>query len=131
MWTTDYHLQRAMEIMEKWGFKYKTVGFVWAKKNKQGKQCSMMGAYTKKSGCEICLIGTKGKKAHKLVVNHKVNSFIEWPRQEHSKKPDLVRDSIMNLVGSDRKFIELFARQTFDKWDCWGNDKNIMPNEEV
>lgn len=129
MWTTDYHLQRAMEIMNKWGFQYKTIGFVWAKKNKQGKQCSMMGAYTKKSGCEICLIGTRGKKAHKMVINHKVNSFIEWPRQEHSKKPDLVRASIMELVGENRKFIELFARQTFDKWDCWGNDENIKKDQ--
>lgn len=125
IWTTDYHLRKCMDVIEAWGFTYKTIGFVWAKKNKQGKQCSMMGAYTKKSGCEICLIATRGKHAHKYVKNHKVNSYIEYPRQEHSKKPDMVRDSIISLVGPDLKCIELFARETYDNWDCWGDDKNI------
>lgn len=39
IWTTDYHLRKCMDVIEAWGFQYKTVGFVWAKKNKQGKQC--------------------------------------------------------------------------------------------
>lgn len=122
IWTTDYHLQKCIEVIESWGFIYKTIGFVWAKKNKQGKQCSMMGAYTKKSGCEICLIATRGKHAHKMVKNHKVNSFIEHPREEHSKKPDIIRQSILELVGSDLQCIELFARHHFQGWDCWGNE---------
>lgn len=123
IWTTDYHLGRCInEVIPAWGFEYKTIGFVWAKKNKQGNQVSFMGAYTKKSGCELCLIATRGKKAHKMVVNHKVNSFIESPREEHSKKPDKVRDAILELVSSDKDFIELFARQQYEKWDCWGNE---------
>ena len=80
-----------------------------------------MGAYTKKSGCELCLIATKGKDAHKLVINHKVNSFIEFPRMEHSKKPDLIRQSIEDLCGEDRDKIELFARQNSPGWDVFGN----------
>ena len=122
IWTTDYHLGRCInEVIPAWGFDYKTIGFVWAKKNKQGKQVSFMGAYTKKSGCELCLIGAKGKDAHKLVKNHSINSFIEYPRQEHSKKPDCVREAIESLCGEvDR--VELFARQHFEGWDCWGNE---------
>lgn len=51
IWTTDYHLGRCInEVIPAWGFDYKTIGFVWAKKNNQGKQVSFMGAYTKKSG---------------------------------------------------------------------------------
>lgn len=130
IWSTDYHLQKCMKVIEAWGFTYKTIGFVWAKKNKKGNQCSMMGAYTKKSGCEICLIATKGKDAHKLVKNHKVNSFIEYPRQEHSKKPDIIRDSIAELVGNKLSFIELFARETYDNWDCWGNDDKIKQSSD-
>lgn len=121
IWTTDYHLKKCIDVIEAWGFEYKTIAFVWAKKTKKGTQCSMMGAYTKKSGCEICLLATRGKDAHKMVINHSVNSFIEYPRQEHSKKPDIVRDSIIKLVGENRKCIELFARQQYDGWDCWGN----------
>jgi site-specific DNA-methyltransferase (adenine-specific) len=126
IWTTDYHLGRCInEVIPAWGFEYKTIGFVWAKKDGSGKQVSFMGAYTKKSGCELCLIATKGNP-HKMVVDHKVNSFIESPRQEHSKKPDIVRESIVRLVGQDRKMIELFAREKYNGWDCWGNDINIL-----
>jgi N6-adenosine-specific RNA methylase IME4 len=63
--------------------------------------------------CELCLIATKGKDAHKIVVNHSINSFIEYPRQEHSKKPDIVRDSIVQLCGEGHNMIELFARKKF------------------
>lgn len=122
IWTTDYHLGRCInEVIPAWGFQYVTIGFVWAKKNKQGKQVSFMGAYTKKSGCELCLIATRGKDAHKLVINHKINSFIEYPRQEHSKKPDIIRDAIIQLCG-DRKRIELFSRCKTEGWDIWGNE---------
>lgn len=125
IWTTDYHLGRCIsDVIPAWGFEYKTIGFVWAKKNKQGKQVSFMGAYTKKSGCELCLIATKGKDAHKLVENHSINSFIEYPRQEHSKKPDIIRTSIEQLTGT-RNRIELFARDNFEGWDNWGNDENL------
>lgn len=123
IWSTDYHLGRCInEVIPAWGFEYKTIGFVWAKKSpKTGKQVSFMGAYTKKSGCELCLIATCGKHAHKLVVNHKIDSFIEYPREQHSKKPDLVRTAIEDLCGP-RDRVELFARQSFEGWDCWGNE---------
>lgn len=125
IWTTDYHLASCIEkVIPAWGFEYKTIGFIWAKKNNQGKQVSFMGAYTKKSGCELCLIATKGKDAHKLVQKHNINSFIEYPRGEHSKKPDIIRDSIVELTG-ERKRIELFARDKFEGWDVWGNDEKI------
>lgn len=125
IWTTDYHLAKCLRVIEAWGFTYKTIGFVWAKKTKQGKQVTFMGAYTKKSGCELCLIATKGKNAHKLVIKHDVNSFIEYPRCEHSKKPDVIRDSIVALVGSKPHKIELFARQQYEGWDCWGNEVEV------
>lgn len=31
LWTTDSYLKRAIDVMESWGFKYKTVAFVWVK----------------------------------------------------------------------------------------------------
>lgn len=41
--------------------------------------------------------------------------------EEHSKKPNEVRNRIVDLFG-DIPRIELFARQTVDGWDCWGNE---------
>lgn len=122
IWTTDCHLEKCLKVINSWGFNYKTVGFVWRKTSaKTGKGVSFMGAYTKKSGCELCLLATRGKDAHKLVKNHSVNSFIEYPRREHSKKPEGVRDRIVQLLG-DLPRIELFARVKIDGWDSWGNE---------
>lgn len=121
IWTTDYHLGKCLEVIKAWGFEYKTVGFVWAKKNKKNEQVCFMGAYTMKSGCELCLLATRGKDAHKLVKRHNVRSFVESPRLEHSKKPDIVRERIVELVG-DVPRIELFARQKFEGWDAFGNE---------
>ena len=121
IWTTDYHLEKCIGVIQAWGFSYKTVGFVWSKKTKKNKQVCFMGAYTMKSGTELCLLATKGKNAHKLVRKHNVKSYLEGPRREHSKKPDEVRDRIVDLVG-DVPRIELFARERFDGWDAWGDE---------
>lgn len=120
IWTTDYHLEKCVsKVIPAWGFEYKTIGFVWAKKNKNGSQVSFMGAYTKKSGCELCLIATRGKHAHGLVVKHNINSFIEAPRMGHSEKPAEVRNAIEQLCG-ERKRLELFARKKIKGWDSMG-----------
>jgi len=119
MWTTDGHIKQAIDLMESWGFKYKTVGFYWIKKYQSGKQVCFMGAYTMKCG-ELCLLGTKGS-ATKLIKNPKVRSLLEEKRQEHSKKPDEARKRIVSFVG-DIPRIELFARQKTEGWDVWGDE---------
>lgn len=124
IWTTDYHLARCIsEVIPAWGFEYKTIGFVWVKTGKNGRFVSFMGAYTKKSGCELCLLATKGNP-HKMVVKHNIDSLVVYPRKEHSKKPDVIRNSIKDLCG-DVARIELFARNQYEGWDCWGNDERL------
>jgi len=120
-WTTDYHLEKSLEVIKAWGFEYKTIGFVWSKRNKSNTPVCFMGAYTMKSGVEICLLATKGKDACKMVKKHNIRSYIEAKREQHSKKPDEIRNRIVELLG-DIPRIELFARQRFDGWDCWGNE---------
>jgi site-specific DNA-methyltransferase (adenine-specific) len=80
-----------------------------------------MGAYTMKSGTELCLLATRGKDAHKLVRKHNVRSLIESQREHHSKKPDEVRTRIVELLG-DLPRVELFAREKHDGWDVWGDE---------
>ena len=123
IWTTDYHLERCMDVIKSWGFEYKTVGFVWSKKNKNGSQVCFMGAYTMKSGVELCLLATRGKNAHKLVKKHNIRSYIESPRMKHSKKPDEIKHRIIELFGNLSR-IELFAREETEGWDVWGNEVN-------
>lgn len=126
IWTTDYHLNKCLEVIKEWGFEYKTVGFAWMKKNKSGKPVCFMGAYTMKSGIELCLLATKGKDVHKLVKKHTIRALIESTREKHSKKPEEVKTRIVELVGELNR-IELFARQKTKGWDVWGNeiDSNV------
>jgi N6-adenosine-specific RNA methylase IME4 len=120
IWTTDYHLSRCCEVIKEWGFDYKTVGFVWQKLNKKNEPVCFMGAYTLKSGVELCLLATKGKNVTKLVKNRKVRALLQSQREIHSKKPDEIRNRIVELCGDIPK-IELFARQKTNGWDVFGN----------
>ena len=40
---------------------------------------------------------------------------------KHSKKPDVVRDKIIELVG-DLPRLEMFARESAPGWDVFGNE---------
>lgn len=54
-------------------------------------------------------------------VSNSVSQIIISPREEHSKKPSIVRDKIDELFGDLNK-IELFARQDVANWKSLGND---------
>jgi N6-adenosine-specific RNA methylase IME4 len=118
LWTTFPYLEQQIELFRHWGFEYKTLGFSWIKTNsKNGLPFFGVGYYAK-SNCEVCLMGTKGRIKP---VSNKVSSVVIAPRREHSRKPDEVRDRIVELFG-DLPRIELFARQATPGWDVWGNE---------
>jgi len=119
LWTTDAHLPLALRVMTAWGMPYKTIGFVWNKKEKSGKQVCYYGKWTMK-GTELCLLGAKGH-ANSLIQSHKVRGLVEAVRGKHSEKPAIVRDRIVELMG-DLPRIELFSRNISNGWDVWGNE---------
>lgn len=130
MWATFPKLQEALEVIKAWGFKYKTIGFVWIKTNKRfnSNQTTFlpiesldvfwgMGRWTR-SNAEICLIATKGKPKRK---SSSVHSVIISEIQAHSKKPTTTRDLIVKLCG-DLPRIELFARDKTEGWNVFGDE---------
>ena len=119
MWATFPILPHCIEVLESWGFKYKTVAFVWVKQNKIGTDIKKygLGWYTR-SNCELVLIGRRGQFVRNST---KVQQVVLSPIREHSKKPEEVRGRILELCG-DLPRIELFARQKVEGWDCWGNE---------
>lgn len=118
LWVTMPMLNGCFELIKKWGFEYKTCGFVWVKKNKKADSLFWgMGNWTR-ANAEICLIAIKGKPKRQAA---NVHSVVMTPIEEHSKKPDEVRKRIVQLCG-DLPRIELFARQHAEGWDCWGNE---------
>jgi N6-adenosine-specific RNA methylase IME4 len=118
LWVTFPKLQDGLDVIKRWGFTYISVGFTWIKKNKKsGTPFFGMGYWTR-GNAEICLMGRKGSpKRH----SQKVSSIIESPYEWHSKKPDITRDKIVELMG-DVPRIELIARQSANGWYCWGNE---------
>ena len=77
-----------------------------------------MGYYTR-SNAEYCLLATRGKVLERK--SHSVSSVLCTHIEEHSKKPDVIRDLIERLVGKLPR-VELFCRHPSDGWDVWGNE---------
>ena len=116
LWATFPMLKEALEVIEAWGFTYKTLGFSWIKTYPNGKPFFGIGWYTK-SNAEVCLIGIRGKP---WKASNSVSSVIISTKGKHSEKPPEVREKIVQFLG-DVPRIELFAREVIDGWDRWGN----------
>lgn len=118
MWITFPCMQEAFQVLDAWGFTYKTVAFVWIKQNRVSDSLFWGMGYWTRANAELCILATKGhpKRAspgvHQVIVSH---------IEEHSKKPEEARSRIVQLMG-DVPRIELFARQSPEGWDVWGNE---------
>ncbi|MCI8417038.1 MAG: DNA methyltransferase [Lachnospiraceae bacterium] len=127
LWATFPNIGEALKVIQAWGFIYKTAAFVWVKRNKRSNSYFWgMGAYTR-ANAEVCLLAvSKGTKASEIVKRHDIHQIIDAPIEAHSKKPDVVRQRIMELMGTEGlRYIELFARQQAPGWDCWGDELRI------
>jgi len=120
LWVTFPRLLEGIKTIDAWGFRYYGLGFNWIKLNKKSDTLFWgMGYYTRQNP-EICLIGVKDNRFKPLVRN--VHSVIMAAIEEHSKKPNIIRDYIVKIIG-DLPRIELFARHKTKGWDTWGNEE--------
>jgi len=118
LWCIDSRVPIVCEIMESWGFSFKCVGFVWAKKAKTTSGFNGgFSSYTKRD-CEFCFIGARGGYFNN---SRGVNQIILEPKRAHSQKPDIIRKRIVELCG-DLPRVELFARERAEGWHTWGNE---------
>lgn len=117
LWVPSPQLIDGLEVMKAWGFKYKTIAFVWSKLTSTGKDVVNMGRWTM-GNVEIVLLGTRGRP-QRIVKN--IRQLVKAERTVHSHKPDEVRNRIEQLFG-DTKRIELFARGDIHGWDSFGNE---------
>ena len=124
MWIVSPMLDLAFETINSWGFKYKTLAFCWSKIHKSGKLVSNLGRWTM-GNVELCLLATKGKP-QRIIKN--VKQLVIAERTQHSKKPDEVRNRIVELMG-DIPRIELFARERSPGWYAWGNE--LQPSNDI
>lgn len=127
IWGTWPLLRECLQVIESWGFDYKTIGFVWTKTYSNGKDVLGMGKFSR-GNTEFCLMGVKGKPK---AITTEVSQLIKTTYNNiHSKKPHIIRNKIVELCG-DLPRIELFARTRIHGWDTWGNDEklNLKPLE--
>jgi N6-adenosine-specific RNA methylase IME4 len=125
LWVTDPHLAIGLEVMDAWGFTYKTVAFTWAKlqlriepEDDWTEKSFFTGmGYWSRANPEMCLLGTRG---HPKRLHKDVRQLIVSPRREHSRKPDEAYQRMRRLV--DGPAIELFARTAREGWISWGNE---------
>jgi N6-adenosine-specific RNA methylase IME4 len=113
LWITSPKLNLFLQLMEAWGFEYKT-SFVWDKVKHN------MGHYNSVRH-EFLLIGGRGKSTPDL--KRLYDSVITIERSEkHSEKPVEFFNIIDDLYQYGSR-IELFARQAKkENWYFWGNE---------
>lgn len=128
LWACDPLLPQALEVIDAWGFQYKTVGFYWTKLNKSGNGVFMGLGYWGRCNPEQCLLATRGHPKRK---SKNVPKLVQSPRREHSRKPDEVVERIERLL--DGPYLELFSRQGRVGWDAFGDDTQRFnqPGEDL
>jgi N6-adenosine-specific RNA methylase IME4 len=112
LWTTTPHLPEALEVMQAWGFDYRT-NLVW-KKDKIG-----LG-YWFRNQHELLLVGVRGDVPAPS-PEMRVSSVTEAPRTTHSAKPDAVAAMIERMFPNMPR-LEMFARKARPGWDSHGNE---------
>jgi len=110
LWVTTPMLEKGFRVLNAWGFEYRT-SMVWVKPS------IGMGQWVRQRH-ELLLIGVKGNIPTPK-DGDKPDSVIEAPREEHSKKPEIVYEIIENMYPELPK-VELFARDKREGWETWG-----------
>ena len=109
LWTTNAFLFAAKEVMETWGFEYKSC-FVWVKPQMG------MGNYWRLAH-EFLLLGVRGSCRF---LDRGQMSWRQLERTKHSSKPEEIRKIIERV--SPGPYLELFARKAAKGWVSWGNE---------
>jgi N6-adenosine-specific RNA methylase IME4 len=126
LWVTRPKLEDGLRVLNGWGFTYKTC-LIWEKELENKPQMGT-GHYVI-STSELLLIGTKGKPGTPLPDDRPID-IIKSPRgKRHSEKPDI--HPMIEKMYPNRKYLELFARTSSEKWNCWGNQLETSDNDKT
>lgn len=110
LWTTNAFLREAFEVIQAWGFKYKSC-LIWIKPQLG------MGNYWRVSH-EYLLLGVRGSLPFQDRTHR---SWLQTRRTVHSRKPFAFRALIEKV--SPGPYLELYGReeQPLSEWTVYGN----------
>ena len=143
LWVTGPKLMIAARCFDAWceryGLRYIGVSYKWVKTKKDGTPIKASGprpTLVKPLGEDVLAFTTvKRGRPFPLLTEAQVQWCFEEDaivdscevlapkpgRGAHSRKPAIVRDKIVELLG-DRPRIELFARERVEGWTGWGDE---------
>jgi|HubBroStandDraft_4_1064222.scaffolds.fasta_scaffold00333_11 N6-adenosine-specific RNA methylase IME4 len=116
MWTTAARLKDALDLMECWGFEYKS-NLAWVK----GPQWQLGWWFRNRH--ELLLVGVRGKPPTPIKIPQSVLQTNQHnKKRQHSQKPEEVYALIENMWPQvSMRRVELFARISSRKgWSVWG-----------
>ena len=129
MWATWPTLLEAIDLIETWGFKYKTCAFDWMKAHagqvemfRDDLMCLMGMGYWTRANSEPCLLATRGKPKR---LNADVRQGIIAPRREHSRKPDGIHERIERLVAGP--YLGIICAAETRRLDSLGKPNRQVP----
>lgn len=118
LWVPNALLREGLDVMDAWGFNYKT-NLVWHKVRKDGGPDGRGVGFYFRNTTELILFGTRGRLRTSEAGRTQVN-IIKSRKREHSRKPDELYEIIE--ACSPGPYLEMFARGRFtEKWHVWGN----------
>lgn len=111
VWTINRYVEQTYQLVRQWGFTPSTL-LVWAK-TPMGLGAG--GAYALTT--EYVLFARRGRGAYEQ--SRHPTSWWNWPRGEHSAKPDAFLDVVERVSPSP--YLEMFARRARFGWVYWGD----------
>jgi N6-adenosine-specific RNA methylase IME4 len=111
LWTTNAHLRIAFDVVDAWGFEYKSL-LTWVK-DRMGTGEWLRGQ------TEHCLLATRGRP---VFVHGNHTTVLKAMRREHSRKPDEFYEMVEATSPGGK--VELFCRERRAGWHFYGNELN-------
>ena len=125
LWVPNALLPEGLQVMQSWGFQYKT-NLIWYKVRQDGGPDRRGVGFYFRNVTEMLLFGVRGKHARTLAPGRSQENIILSRKREHSRKPDEQYPLIE--ACSPGPFLELFARGARQGWFTWGNQsKDYTP----
>ena len=118
LWIPNALLPYGLEVMQQWGFEYKT-NLVWYKVRKDGGPDRRGVGFYFRNVTEVILFGVRGRNARTRAQGRRQENIIVSRKREHSRKPD--EQYALIEACSPGPYIELFARGKRDDWCVWGD----------
>jgi site-specific DNA-methyltransferase (adenine-specific) len=118
LWVSNPQLPKALELINIWGFEFKTVFKVWRKTYSNGDPVCVPGWWSR-SSVELLLVASKGSPLKQKTTNNEPQEYVSQRTLLHSEKPDEIRDSVYNFLNVQNR-LEVFGRKKVSDWDIWG-----------